>query len=204
MISRIPSGPAGAYLAGLVSGIALCAAIALFITNAPVPFVSKVQRATENINPEPVDPNQSLYSPQIPAGQPAAPPGTAIAGSTGSPAAPAPAPAASGAPAPAIAAAPAAGPAAGAASAPGAPHDAPGPSGRMLQTGAFRNADDADAMRARLALLGLDARVSSAATAEGATVFRVRLGPFGQLDDLNGIRRTLSENGIEAQEVHAR
>jgi cell division protein FtsN len=46
--------------------------------------------------------------------------------------------------------------------------------------------------------------VSAAATPEGVTVYRVRLGPFGQLDDLNGIRRTLSENGFEAQEVHAR
>jgi cell division protein FtsN len=72
----------------------------------------------------------------------------------------------------------------------------------MLQTGAFKSAQDADSMRARLALLGLDARVSQV-TQDGATVlYRVRIGPYRELDDLSGIRRTLSENGIEAQVVH--
>jgi cell division protein FtsN len=33
-------------------------------------------------------------------------------------------------------------------------------------------------------------------------LYRVRLGPYRELDDLSGIRRTLSENGIEAQVVH--
>ncbi|SPE31774.1 Cell division protein (fragment) [Burkholderiales bacterium] len=73
----------------------------------------------------------------------------------------------------------------------------------MLQVGAFRSADDADAVRARLALLGLDGKVF-AVLAEGTTLYRVRLGPYGQLDDLNGIRRTLSENGMEPQIVHVR
>ena len=73
----------------------------------------------------------------------------------------------------------------------------------MLQVGAFHNADDADAVRAHLALLGLDGKVF-AVTAEGVTLYRVRLGPYGQLDDVNGIRRTLSDNGMEAQLVHVR
>src|SRR5207244_12989317 len=85
--------------------------------------------------------------------------------------------------------------------APGAalPSTATDSGGRMLQTGAFKSAEDADAMRARLALLGLDARVSQV-TQDGATVlYRVRIGPYRELDDLSGIRRTLSENGIESQ-----
>ena len=73
----------------------------------------------------------------------------------------------------------------------------------MLQAGAYKSAQDADGMRARLALLGLDAKVSTYQQ-DGATVlYRVRLGPYGGLDDLSGIRRTLAENGIEAQVVHS-
>jgi len=50
----------------------------------------------------------------------------------------------------------------------------------MLQTGAFKSAQDADSMRARLALLGLDARVSQV-TQDGATVlYRVRIGPYSR------------------------
>ena len=73
----------------------------------------------------------------------------------------------------------------------------------MLQVGAFKNTDDADVLRARIALLGLDAKVT-ANLVDGATLYRVRLGPYGPLDDLNGIRRTLSENGMEAQLIHVK
>lgn len=174
MNPRMPTGPIAAFLVGVVTGLALCAIVALYVTNAPVPFVSKVQRATENVTPQAVDPNQSLYSPQIPAGAPGA---SAAPVTAPAPIAEAPRP------------------------------EAPGREGdgrRMLQTGAYRSADDADAMRARLALLGLDAKVSQSAGSDGTPLYRVRLGPYGKLDDLNGIRRTLSDNGIEAQEVTLR
>jgi cell division protein FtsN len=162
--------------------------VALYITNSPVPFINKVQRPTENVNPSAggqlPDPNRPLYSNR--AMLPVAPPDRARD------------------------AAPAA---VDDKAAPKAPGPAPAPTTTttttaddgprlMLQTGAFKSAQDADAMRARLALLGLDARVSQV-TLEGATVlYRVRMGPYRGLDDLSGIRRTLSENGIEAQVVH--
>ena len=172
------------FVFGLVIGLALSTAAALYITHSPVPFVNKVQRPTENVNPgaggQLPDPNKPLYSNR--ALLPVAPP--AVPGGEEKPAA-----AAAAAPAPAAAAA------------------APGPdtSGRvMIQAGAFKSAQDADAMRARLALLGLDARVSQVAQDGGATVlYRVRIGPYRELDDLSGIRRTLSENGIEAQVVRS-
>ncbi len=175
------------FVVGLVSGIGLSTAAALYITNSPVPFINKVQRPTANVNPgangELLDPNKPLYSNR--AALPAPPPGTTREG------APAPiedksAPAPAAAPPPVAAAAPA-------------------DTGArvMLQVGAFKSAQDADAMRARLALLGLDARVTQVQQ-EGATVlYRVRIGPYRDLDDLSGIRRTLAENGIEAQLVHA-
>ena len=57
-----------------------------------------------------------------------------------------------------------------------------------------------DAMRARLVLLGLDARVFPIEQ-NGTTLYRVRVGPYGQIDDINRIRKDLAENGIDAQVV---
>jgi cell division protein FtsN len=172
------------FVIGVILGIGLSAVAAFYITHSPVPFINKVQRPTENVNPgaggQLPDPNKPLYSNR--ALSPVAPP--AVLGGEEKPAAAAAAP-----PAPAAAAA------------------APGPdtsSRVMIQTGAFKSAQDADAMRARLALLGLDARVSQVTQDGGATVlYRVRIGPYRELDDLSGIRRTLSENGIEAQVVRS-
>jgi cell division protein FtsN len=174
------------FVFGLVAGLGLSTAAAIYITHSPVPFVNKVQRATANVNPaaggELPDPNKTLYS-NHPAPAVAAP-GTAPA------TAPAPIEDRS-TPAPTAAAAPAAPP-------------ADNGTRVMLQAGAFKSEQDADAMRARLALLGLDARVSQVTQPDGATVlYRVRIGPYRELDDLSGIKRTLSENGIEAQVVHA-
>ena len=47
----------------------------------------------------------------------------------------------------------------------------------FLQAAAFNNADDADNLKAKLAMLGLEANVQ-AATHNDKEVFRVRLGPF--------------------------
>jgi len=182
--NRFPISPFG-FVGGLVCGLAIAVVIALYLTNSPVPFVNKVQRSTENINPEPGDPNRPLFSPQIPTAPtaPAAEAADAGKAAAGRPEAAKAPPA--GTPAPVVDTA----------------EGGDGGQRLMLQVGAFRSADDADAIRARLALLGLDAKVTPV-QADGATLYRVRLGPFGQLDDLNGIRRTLSENGMEPQVVH--
>src|SRR4029453_19445050 len=54
------------FVGGLVLGLAIAVAVALFITNAPVPFVNKVRPASENVNPAgsgPLpDPNKPLYT----------------------------------------------------------------------------------------------------------------------------------------------
>jgi cell division protein FtsN len=185
------------FLGGLICGLALSVAIALYLTNSPVPFINKVQHATENVTPEPGDPNRPLFSPQIPAGGASDPAAGRAATEAGD--GPSTAPAAV-APAAGAAVAGSAGTAQGK-PATGAEPGADGGARLMLQVGAFKNADDADVLRARIALLGLDAKVT-ANLVDGATLYRVRLGPYGQLDDLNGIRRTLSENGMEPQVVH--
>jgi len=197
MNARRPSISIFGFLGGLIVGLALAVAIALYLTNSPVPFINKVQHATETITPEPGDPNRPLFSPQIPAAAASDPAAAHPGADTGDGPNPLP-----GAAAPAPAAAPS--PPGVAASATGNPAAAAGPEGGaqlMLQVGAFKNADDADVLRARIALLGLDAKVT-ANLIDGATLYRVRLGPYGPLDDLNGIRHTLSENGMEPQLVH--
>jgi cell division protein FtsN len=196
--------PLFGFLAGLLTGLALAAIAAVYLTSAPLPFVNKVTQSTDKVTPDAADPNRPLFSPHIPTAQPGTP------AAAEAPAGPAPAPGAAPGPGgPAVgtaAAAPAE--AAPALAVPGAMASgaaaASGEGARlMLQVGAYKNADDADAARARLALLGLDGKVTEVQL-DGNTLYRVRLGPYGALDDLNGIRRTLSENGMEPQLVHAR
>ena len=58
----------------------------------------------------------------------------------------------------------------------------------VLQVGSFRSLDDADGMRARLALLGLEAVVQTVAI-DGETAWhRVRVGPYTELRALNRAR----------------
>ncbi|WP_440997621.1 SPOR domain-containing protein [Arhodomonas sp. SL1] len=67
----------------------------------------------------------------------------------------------------------------------------------LLQAGSFRQADDADRMKAELALLGVEARVQRVELSGGELWHRVRLGPFADLQRVNTIRRRLQDNGIE-------
>lgn len=164
------------FIAGLVLGLAIAVAVALFITNAPVPFVNKVRQASETVIPPTAggqlpDPNKSLYSP-VPVK--ALPEPAKSDPSTDPKAAPPPAEKGNVFPA----------------------ED----SRFLLQAGAFRTPDDADSMRARLALLGFDAKVFPREQ-DGTTLYRVRLGPYGNLDDVNRIRKTMAENGIDVQLV---
>lgn len=77
------------------------------------------------------------------------------------------------------------------AAAPAAP-DAPR---YLLQAGAFGNAADAEAVKARLALTGVVARVETGSV-NSKPVFRVRLGPYASASALAAAKRQLAENGI--------
>ena len=66
----------------------------------------------------------------------------------------------------------------------------------LLQAGAFGASGDAEAVKARIALLGLTARVESA-TIEGKTVYRVRLGPYGTASELAEAKRKLAGAGLQ-------
>ena len=70
----------------------------------------------------------------------------------------------------------------------------------FLQAGAFRDQGDAESARAKLALLGFEARISERPSDNG-TLYRVRVGPFGQLDTMNRMRGKLSDNGVDVAVV---
>ena len=65
----------------------------------------------------------------------------------------------------------------------------------LLQVGSFRNYDEADSLKARLALLGIEAGVQSVSN-RGEEWLRVRVGPFTNKRELNKIRNRLHSNDI--------
>lgn len=66
-----------------------------------------------------------------------------------------------------------------------------------LQAGAFQKAVDADNLKAKLALMGLEAGVQEASLAD-KLVFRVRVGPYATAEEMNRARTELSQAGIQA------
>ena len=62
--------------------------------------------------------------------------------------------------------------------------------------GAYRSQGEADSQKARLALIGLDAKVSEREQA-GRTVYRVRLGPFDDKASAERVRTKLENAQIE-------
>lgn len=69
-----------------------------------------------------------------------------------------------------------------------------------LQAGAFREQSDAEGMRAKLALMGVEAKISERQSETGV-LYRVRVGPFNQLESMNKVRGKLSDNGVDAAVV---
>ena len=58
-------------------------------------------------------------------------------------------------------------------------------------------------MKAKIAMLGLGARVESASIG-GKTVYRVRMGPYGTASDLADAKRKLSSGGLAALAIKVR
>lgn len=67
----------------------------------------------------------------------------------------------------------------------------------LLQAGSFPSSADADALKARLALMGFVAHVQSV-TINGKTWNRVRLGPYASASKLEADKGKLSAAGIQA------
>lgn len=212
------------FILGVLVGLAGALAVAVYVTKVPVPFVDRaVSRkaaddAAEAERNKNWDPNATLNgrpaktpvaeppSPEAAAAAPAPAPAPAkkpVAEATVTDAAPAPAPkgktyssdplgdlaktmtqgkAVSTTPRPATDAA--------AATAPVEPFLF------FVQVGAFRTPEDAQAQRAKLVLMGLDAKVSEREQS-GRTVYRVRLGPYERQGDAEKMKESLEPNGFE-------
>lgn len=74
----------------------------------------------------------------------------------------------------------------------------------FLQAGAFQNPADADNLKARLALLGIEATIQTASLADRGTWHRVRVGPYTSVEELNRARDTLKQAGVETALVKVR
>ncbi|WP_394063223.1 SPOR domain-containing protein [Alcaligenes sp. WGS1538] len=181
------SGSGGTYtgiLIGLILGLGAAVAVALFVTKVPMPFVDKASREAPTVAlPEGrdlLDPNRGLY---------------------GSDSSNVPPPAVENIPGLTLPSLPA--PPAGQAKTTAAPAPSKPPSTTTtyyLQAGAFRNNADAEAMKARLLMLGFNASVQSAQV-NGGTVNRVRMGPFKGIDEMNRARSRLAEEKIDTSVV---
>ncbi len=67
-----------------------------------------------------------------------------------------------------------------------------------LQIGSFENPAEADNLKARLALAGIEASGQRVQLADGRTVHRVRIGPFASPEEMNPARARLAEAGFSA------
>jgi cell division protein FtsN len=67
----------------------------------------------------------------------------------------------------------------------------------FVQAGAFRTPEDAETQRARLSLMGVEARVTEREQA-GRTVYRVRAGPFNKKEDADRLKERLDGGGLES------
>jgi cell division protein FtsN len=193
------------FVLGLVLGVGAALAVAVYVTKVPVPFVDRgVTRNAEQDQQEAErnkgwNPNAGMgFKHELP--PPPAPPAPAEpAEAAASPAAPAD-------PADTKAAPDALGEllkdkgadkAADNSAVAAAPVAVPERQIFFVQAGAFRSAEEADAQRARLALLGLNAQVSEREQA-GKPIYRVRLGPFKEQDKAESALGQLKAGGVEA------
>ena|SRR5258706_1419256 len=74
----------------------------------------------------------------------------------------------------------------------------------FLQVAAFQNPSDADNLKARLALAGIETQIQTATLPDGQVWHRVRVGPFSSQDELSKSRAALKENKLEANLIKVR
>ena len=72
----------------------------------------------------------------------------------------------------------------------------------FLQAGAFNNPADADKLKAKLAMLGIEANVQTATLPDKVVWHRVRLGPYKSADEMNKAAATLKQNGVNTTPTH--
>lgn len=68
----------------------------------------------------------------------------------------------------------------------------------VLQAASYANMEDADRLKARLVLNGLEAHIEKVSIEGKGQFFRVRLGPYARVDDLDAAYQKLGQQGIKA------
>ncbi len=195
---RQQGGTLGGFIAGLLLGLGVALVVAVYVTKVPVPLMDRgVQRPTTSdaVEAERLrnwNPNAGISPAPTPpdGGTVAAPAAPAATPPNGAPSAPA------GTPDPLgqlIEQRASTGPSGVAAVEAPALVD---PFIYYVQAGAFRSADEAEAQRARLAMLGFQAVVTEREQA-GRPVFRVRLGPFDRRQDAEIMEQRVQGQSIE-------
>jgi cell division protein FtsN len=211
------------FILGLVIGLTVALGVAMYVTKVPMPFSNKnlsrsaEQDAVEAQKNKDWNPNSAIQAKPAAAPEgstdgaapangaptgaaPAAPAAPAVAAdpladliknkSTGS------APPATSQPASAPPAAatpqPAATPAAGSKAS-----NSADPFTYFVQAGAFKTATDADAQKAKLSMMGIEAKVSEREQA-GRIIYRVRSGPFDDKEQAEKIKTRLDSSGMDA------
>ena len=202
------------FILGVIVGLGAALAVAVYVTKVPVPFLNKGgargadQDAAEAQKNKDWDPNSPLRGKSA-----AKPPAPAASAAGAEPATPAAQPVATAEPKGAAASAPkaaaskpekvetgkptSADPLGDLAKAKAAEAGSADPYDYFVQAGAFRTQADADAQRAKLAMMGWEARVSEREQ-NGRAVFRVRVGPFAKRDDAAALKDKLDGTGVES------
>jgi cell division protein FtsN len=216
-IQRQRGGTLLGFVLGLVIGLTVALGVAMYVTKVPMPFSNKNQTrsadqdAVEAQKNKDWNPNGALQSKPA---APAVPPDAAVAPNTGAAGAaggaatagtPGPTgssgatPPAANMPAPAVTAdPPIAAPAPAATPQPATKAAASSdPFTYFVQAGAFKSAADADAQKAKLSMMGIEAKVSEREQA-GRAIFRVRSGPFDDKEQAEKIKSRLDASGMDA------
>jgi len=72
----------------------------------------------------------------------------------------------------------------------------------VLQAGSFKSQDQAEKLRGRLAMYGVEAKIQRFAL-DDETWFRVRIGPIGTVEELEDVRTKLAEAEVEATPMNS-
>jgi len=179
---------------GLVIGVLLSLGVVWMLNKSPLPFQNKYEGAPRNGNGGSAE--------QTPAALPGKPGDKPAERQRfdfynileGKPAAAPAAPAAPGAAKPAASAV-------GSAAAPVAEAKPAPVEIFFLQVGSFQQAADADNLKAKLALTGLDASVQEVAIPDKGTMHRVRVGPYRDVDEMNRARALLTHSGLQGSVI---
>lgn len=174
---------------GFLLGLLVAAGVSFYINNAKVPFIEHFSSQEQPSVPSDWNPNASLEHGTTTVGTGTPPP----LSSTQRP------------PTGNVSADPAAPAVAGQTTVPpaGTQNTAPAQASTQqffVQAGTFTNLQNAEELRARLALLGIQATISKG-TAAGQTVHRVRIGPYSSKDDAKAAAQRLTSNGVQATVV---